>query len=165
MPSFAEEFSKGFRGTMSKGGSRESAEDKAADKEQLAKTGKAIKTGVQDVGGALASGARKVAGMFKKGGKVPKTGNYKLHRGETVVPAGMARGLERLGKKGPSKVKPKKVSLGKKGGFTIKHPGVFKAAAKRAGMSTRAYAQKKKSAPGVLGRRARSALGLMAMGQ
>ena len=45
----------------------------------------------------------------------------------------------------------------------IKHPGAFKAAAKRAGMSTRAYAEKEKGAGGTLGKRARLALTLMGM--
>jgi hypothetical protein len=36
--------------------------------------------------------------------------------------------------------------------------GVFKAAAQRAGMSTRAYAEKKEHAPGKTGQRARLAL-------
>lgn len=40
----------------------------------------------------------------------------------------------------------------------VKHPGVFSAAAKRAGMSTRAYAEANKNASGTLGRRARLAL-------
>jgi hypothetical protein len=39
--------------------------------------------------------------------------------------------------------------------------GVFKAAAQRAGMSTRAYAEKKKHASGKVGRRARLALAFM----
>lgn len=39
--------------------------------------------------------------------------------------------------------------------------GVFKAAAQRAGMSTRAYAEKKKHASGKTGRRARLALAYM----
>ena len=39
--------------------------------------------------------------------------------------------------------------------------GVFKAAAQRAGMSTRAYAEKKKHASGKTGRRARLALAFM----
>lgn len=39
--------------------------------------------------------------------------------------------------------------------------GVFKAAAQRAGMSTRAYAEKKKHAGGKTGRRARLALAFM----
>jgi hypothetical protein len=46
----------------------------------------------------------------------------------------------------------------------IKHrgtKGVFKAAAQRAGMSTRAYAEKKKHAAGKTGRRARLALAFM----
>lgn len=61
------------------------------------------------------------------------------------------------------KKKPRKVSLGKKGSFQIKKPGVFRAKAKKAGMSTRAYAQKMKGAPGVTGSQARSAIGLMSM--
>ena len=43
----------------------------------------------------------------------------------------------------------------------IKHHGVFRAAAKRAGMSTEAYARKHEHASGVLGHRARLALTLM----
>jgi hypothetical protein len=39
--------------------------------------------------------------------------------------------------------------------------GVFKAAAQRAGMSTRAYAEKKKHASGKTGHRARLALAFM----
>jgi hypothetical protein len=30
-------------------------------------------------------------GSFKKGGRVPKTGTYKLHKGEKVVPAKKGR--------------------------------------------------------------------------
>ncbi len=45
----------------------------------------------------------------------------------------------------------------------IKHPGVFSAAAKRAGMSTAAFAQRHKNDPGTLGRRARLAITLMKM--
>lgn len=40
----------------------------------------------------------------------------------------------------------------------VKHPGVFKASAKKAGMSTAAYAEKEKNAPGKTGKRARLAL-------
>ena len=71
------------------------------------------------------------------------------------------RVAQMLGKK-RKKAKPKKVAIGKKS-FVIKHPGAFKAAAKKAGKSTREYAQEKKGAPGHLGRMARSAMGLMAM--
>lgn len=42
----------------------------------------------------------------------------------------------------------------------IKKPGSFKAEAKRAGMSTMAYAQKEKHASGKVGQRARLALTL-----
>ena len=40
----------------------------------------------------------------------------------------------------------------------VKHPGAFTASAKRAGMSTHAYAEKEKHAKGTLGKRARLAL-------
>lgn len=40
----------------------------------------------------------------------------------------------------------------------IKHPGSFSRSAKRAHMSTAAYAQKKKHAGGTVGRRARLAI-------
>lgn len=43
----------------------------------------------------------------------------------------------------------------------IKHHGVFRAAAKHAGMSTEAFAKKHQHAAGVLGHRARLALTLM----
>ena len=59
---------------------------------------------------------------------------------------------------------PRQVNLGSKGSFTIKHPGAFRAKAQAAGMSTAAYAQKMKGSKGTTGRQARSAIGLMAMG-
>jgi hypothetical protein len=34
----------------------------------------------------VASAKQQIMGSFKKGGEVPKTGNYKLHEGEQVVP-------------------------------------------------------------------------------
>jgi len=37
------------------------------------------------VAGPFIGGALKVAGSFKSGGKVKKTGIYKLHKGETVL--------------------------------------------------------------------------------
>jgi hypothetical protein len=43
----------------------------------------------------------------------------------------------------------------------IKHHGIFRAAAKSAGMSTEAFARKHEHAAGVLGHRARLALTLM----
>lgn len=43
-----------------------------------------------------------------------------------------------------------------------KHPGKFAAKAKAAGMSTRAYAEKEKDAPGKLGEEARFAKNAMA---
>jgi len=46
-------------------------------------------------------------------------------------------------------------------GAAIRHHGVFRAAAKRAGMSTEAYARKHEHTSGVLGHRARLALTLM----
>lgn len=44
-----------------------------------------------------------------------------------------------------------------------KHPGAFSAAAKRAGMSTKAYAEREKGAGGKTGKRARLALTLLGM--
>lgn len=43
-----------------------------------------------------------------------------------------------------------------------KHPGLFKKKAEAAGMSTRAYAEKEKDAPGKLGEEARFAKNAMA---
>ncbi len=43
---------------------------------------------------------------------------------------------------------------------TSKNKGAFSASAKKAGMSTHAYAEKKKNAPGKVGKRARLALTL-----
>ena len=48
-------------------------------------------------------------------------------------------------------------------GAAIRHHGVFRGAAKRAGMSTEAYAHKHEKSPGILGQRARLALTLMGM--
>lgn len=48
--------------------------------------------------------------------------------------------------------------FGKPKSEVVKHPGAFKKAAARAGMSTHAYAEKEKEAEGKLGRRARLAL-------
>ena len=45
----------------------------------------------------------------------------------------------------------------------IKKPGAFKAKAQAAGMSTKAYAEKEKGAPGKLGKEARLAKTLMGM--
>ena len=44
--------------------------------------GKALGSRIASLGGPLLGG-------MKKGGKVKKTGVYKLHAGETVVPAGV----------------------------------------------------------------------------
>jgi hypothetical protein len=48
--------------------------------------------------------------------------------------------------------------FGKPRGEVVKHPGAFRRAAQKAGMSTQAYAEKEKGASGTLGRRARLAL-------
>lgn len=48
--------------------------------------------------------------------------------------------------------------FGKPKSQVVKHPGAFRRAAQRAGMSTHAYAEKEKGAAGTLGRRARLAL-------
>lgn len=42
-----------------------------------------------------ANPAQPVLGSFKKGGKVKKTGNYKLHKGENVVPTGKLTAAKR----------------------------------------------------------------------
>ena len=47
----------------------------------------------------------------------------------------------------------------------IKRPGAFSAKAKRAGMSTQAFAQKKKSAGGLLGKEANLAITLGKLGR
>lgn len=46
---------------------------------------------------------------------------------------------------------------------TSKHKGSFRAAAKKHGMSTKAYAEKKKDSGGTVGKRANLALTLMGM--
>jgi hypothetical protein len=48
--------------------------------------------------------------------------------------------------------------FGKPRSQVVKHPGVFSAAARRAGVSTQAYARSHKNDSGTLGRRARLAL-------
>jgi hypothetical protein len=53
--------------------------------------------------------------------------------------------------------------FGKPKGSVIKHPGIFRKAAAKAGESTAAYAQEKKHASGKVGARARLALTLMKM--
>lgn len=47
----------------------------------------------------------------------------------------------------------------------VKHPGSFSKAARGAGMSTHAYAEKEKGASGTTGRRARLALVLEGLGR
>ena len=59
-------------------------------------------------------------------------------------------------KKTPAKSGTKKVrivDLGKKGSFDIKHPGVLKAKAKRAGESTKEFAESHDKGKGVTARR------------
>lgn len=48
--------------------------------------------------------------------------------------------------------------FGKPRSSVVKHPGAFSASAKRAGMSTHAYAEKEKHAGGTVGKRANLAL-------
>ncbi len=68
----------------------------------------------EDVGSGLKWRAEQVKtlGSFKKGGVVPKTGNYKLHKDEKVIPAEKAKQMDSkmmdaassaLGKSSPSK--------------------------------------------------------------
>jgi hypothetical protein len=59
---------------------------------------------------------------------------------------------------------PKTVNLGSKGSFEITRPGSLRAAAQKAGMSSKQFAQKKTKDP-TWGSRARAALGLMGMGK
>ncbi len=61
--------------------------------------------------------------------------------------------------------KKKKVNLGKKGSFEISHPGWTKNKAAEAGESTAEWSKEHSKDKGVAGRRARSAIGLMAMGK
>lgn len=72
-----------------------------------------------------------------------------------------------MARKRTTKRKTRTVNLGRKGSFKIKKPGVFKAKAKRAGMSTRAFASRvlanKGRYPKATVRQAASAKGLMAM--
>lgn len=51
---------------------------------------KAIEGGEKKAKQSIISGAKKVLGAFKEGGTVPKTGIYKLHEGEEVIPTGRA---------------------------------------------------------------------------
>ena len=48
--------------------------------------------------------------------------------------------------------------FGKPKSEVVKHPGAFRRAAQKAGMSTQAYAEEEKGASGTLGKRARLAL-------
>jgi hypothetical protein len=67
--------------------------------------------------------------------------------------------------KGRKKPKPRTVKLGKKGiSFKITKPGAFRSKAKRAGMSTWAYAQKMRKGKSETAGQARAAIGLMSMG-
>ena len=63
-----------------------------AKKKFIARQGEEETKGKQDLSGLSEDAFRQrninVAGSFKKGGKVPKTGIYKLHKGETVTPKG-----------------------------------------------------------------------------
>lgn len=54
--------------------------------------------------------------------------------------------------------KKKGTLFGKPRNQVVKHPGAEKAAAKKAGMSTHAFAEKNKNASGKAGKRARLAL-------
>jgi hypothetical protein len=63
----------------------------------------------------------KAIGSFKKGGVVKKTGLYKLHKHEVVVPAKKASHMrDILSGKQPSTKKTTTVDLGKKGSFKLK---------------------------------------------
>lgn len=71
-------------------------------------------------------------------------------------------------KKAPAKSGTKKVKvvdLGKTGSFRIKHPGALKARAKKAGESTKEFAESHDKGKGVTARQSRAGLGLMGMGR
>lgn len=59
--------------------------------------------------------------------------------------------------------KKKGTLFGKPRNEVVKHPGAEKAAAKKAGMSTQAFAEKNKHASGKAGKRARLALAFAKM--
>lgn len=61
--------------------------------------------------------------------------------------------------------KARRVNLGAKGSFTIKHPGALRAKAQAAGQTTRQFAQSHSKGTGVTARQSRAALGMMAMGK
>lgn len=79
----------------------------------------------------------KTLGSFKKGGTVPKTGNYKLHKDEKVIPAEKAKQMDTkmmdaassaLGKSSPSKpvMKAKlrmRISPTDNKGYIVDHDG------------------------------------------
>lgn len=69
-------------------------------------------------------GIRSIFG-FEKGGQVPRTGVYKLHKGEMVVPASQAKALAGLIGKKPRKSGPKK------GARSKTHPGDMDFTSKR----------------------------------
>lgn len=71
-----------------------SSSDSSADESKSSSTSapktaaqKTIESGAKKVGSVIKSGAQKVIGSFKDGGTVPKTGIYKLHEREEIVPA------------------------------------------------------------------------------
>lgn len=47
-------------------------------------------------GGAMSDKEKKLLGSFKKGGKVKKTGKYKLHKGEVVVPVKKVKKMKKV---------------------------------------------------------------------
>lgn len=67
--------------------------------------GKAGRKIGSQLGGELGGTAGAVLTPYKKGGKVPKTGPALLHKGEFVLPAGVA----------PTKAQKKAVADGKRG--------------------------------------------------
>ena len=137
-------------------------------------------------GGAIGSVAAKAPkGKFKSGGMVagsaPKMRADKRARGGRMTPSSPLSGATVTEKSFTKDTMPSKDEGGAgkdsdrgsrfaKGGAVkhwiagaIKHPGAEKAAAKRAGMSTHAFMEKNKDAPGKAGQRARLGLRLSAM--
>ena len=52
---------------------------------------------------------------FKKGGTVPKTGKYLLHKDEVVIPATAVRAIKKFGARAPQPVRTSKTKPAKRG--------------------------------------------------
>lgn len=76
--------------TTARGKQAAAMSDRSAKKAFIAESGLVDTDYAKAAEGSSARGneaqKKQILGSFKKGGTVPKTGNYKLHKGETVVP-------------------------------------------------------------------------------